>query len=285
MRTIHVDCELTYDLWQPTVFFFNIEVPSMHDQTVAQESLALTPGVLTDTFIDRGTGNRYLRVNAASGALNIRYLATIQAPEHVAEEGAAEIAIASLPGECVPYLLPSRYCESDLLYHEAAAIFANAPRGYARVQTICQWIRDNIAYSVGTSNPLTTARDVFQNRAGVCRDYAHLAVAFCRALNIPARFVTGYAKYADPPPDFHAIFEAYLGDRWHLFDPTLLAPLDDIIRIGTGRDAAEVAFATFYGTARMRKLSPLLEPAAESEALSNGVVELQQPDSGILLSA
>jgi transglutaminase-like putative cysteine protease len=175
-----------------------------------------------------------------------------------------------------------------VLFGEAVATFGQSPRGYARVQAICQWIRDHIAYSVGTSSPSTTARDALLNRTGVCRDYAHLAIAFCRALNIPARFVTAYARYSDPPPDFHAVFEASLGDRWYLFDPTLLSPPDEIVRIGTGRDASDVAFATFYGTARMQKLSPLLEPAGqEPVGPPDGarIRQLQKADSGILLSA
>jgi transglutaminase-like putative cysteine protease len=134
----------------------------------------------------------------------------------------------------------------------------------------------------------TTARDVLANRAGVCRDFAHLAIAFCRALNIPARFVTGYARYSDPPPDFHAVFEAYLGKRWYLFDPTELAALDEIVRIGTGRDAAEAAFATFFGSAQLRRLSPLIELAASdtpADAKSTTLVPLQKPGAGISLGA
>ena len=177
--------------------------------------------------------------------------------------------------------MASKYCEADLLFALACREFGRLAPGYRRVQSVCQWIRDNIAYQIGTSSPLTTARDVLANRAGVCRDFAHLAVAFCRALNIPARFVTGYARYADPPPDFHAVFEAYLGDRWYLFDPTRLSPLDEIVRIGTGRDAAEVAFATFFGAARMRRLAPLIEPAEPGTEL----VSLQSPAAGILLAA
>jgi transglutaminase-like putative cysteine protease len=284
MNIMHVDCELSYDLWEPTVFIFNIEVPHSYDEHVITERIIVSPAATIDGFVERGTGNRFMRVASLATTLNVRYLATIEAPEHAVNETAREIAIAALPGECIPFLHASRYCESDLLFNDAVATFGQSPRGYARVQAICQWIRDNIAYRVGTSSPLTTARDALQNRAGVCRDYAHLAIAFCRALNIPARFVTGYARYSDPPPDFHAVFEAFLGDRWYLFDPTLLSPLDEIVRIGTGRDASDVAFATFYGTARMRKLSPLLE---RSEFYGHGgeVVELQKPDSGILLSA
>jgi transglutaminase-like putative cysteine protease len=288
MNTLHVDCELNYDLWEPTVFIFNLAVPFAYDERVIAESLVVSPDASLDSFAEQGTGNRFTRVSSRATTLSVRYLATVEAPRRAVNENAPEVAVSVLPGECVPFLHASRYCESDVLFSEAVATFGQSPRGYARVQMICQWIRDHIAYSVGTSSPLTTARDALLNRAGVCRDYAHLAIAFCRALNIPARFVTGYARYSDPPPDFHAVFEAFLGDRWYLFDPTLLSPLDEIVRIGTGRDASDVAFATFYGAARMRKLSPLLEPAGQEPAgPPDGarIRQLQKADSGILLSA
>jgi transglutaminase-like putative cysteine protease len=136
-----------------------------------------------------------------------------------------------------------------------------------------------VDYLVGSSTTTYSARDVLAIRAGVCRDFAHLVIALCRALNIPARFVTAYTKYEDPPPDFHAVVEAFLGDRWYLFDPTELAPISDLIRLGTGRDASDVPFATYFGAARLRRLSPLVEPAKEGETL----VSLQTADAGIIL--
>jgi len=135
---------------------------------------------------------------------------------------------------------------------------AMAP-GYSRVVAICRWIRKHIQYQIGSSNPNTSAADVVVQRAGVCRDLAHLAIAFCRALNIPARFIASYSDFPDPPPDFHALFEAFLDERWYLFDPTELAPRNQVIRIGTGRDATDVAFATIFGTALMTRLSPLVK--------------------------
>ena len=119
-------------------------------------------------------------------------------------------------------------------------------------------------------------------RAGVCRDFAHLAITFCRALNIPARFVTGYARYAEPPPDFHAVFEAFLGGRWQLFDPTELSPMRDLVRIGTGRDAiGSPVRDSFRDGARLRRLSALIEAAPEGA----GLMRLQTPTSGIQLAA
>lgn len=137
-------------------------------------------------------------------------------------------------------------------------MFGTLHGGHSRVRAICDWVHDNVSYRVASSNATTTARDVFLQRAGVCRDYAHLAVTFCRALNIPARLVSAYAHFDEPPPDFHAIFEAYLGGRWVLFDPSRMAPVHAVARLATGRDAKDVAFATIFGPARMVSISPEL---------------------------
>jgi transglutaminase-like putative cysteine protease len=138
------------------------------------------------------------------------------------------------------------------------ADFGKLTPGYSRVQAIADWIYDNVTYRSGSTDPHTSAFDTVTEREGVCRDFAHLGIAFCRALTIPARFVSGYA-YQLQPPDFHACFEAYLGDRWHLFDPTRLAPLSGFIRIGTGRDAADVSFANLFGTLQIGEMSLLVE--------------------------
>lgn len=280
MKSFHIDCELEYDVAEQTVFIFNIAVPTTSRQRVRSEAIVPKPAVRVDQFHDAG-GNRFLRVHVPPGHFSIRYLAAVDLDQPRPDPAAERIPLATVAPEVIPYVLSSRYCEADQLFALACAQFGNIVPGYAQVQAVCEWIRANIAYRVGTSSPATTARDVVANRAGVCRDFAHLAVALCRALNIPARFVTGYTRYEDPPQDFHAVFEAYLGGRWQLFDPTELAPIDTLVRIGVGRDAADVAFATFFGTARLRRLSPLVEA-------SDGVVRLarlQTPTSGVLLAA
>ncbi|TMG83412.1 MAG: transglutaminase family protein [Betaproteobacteria bacterium] len=281
MKTFHIDSQLDYDVLQQTLFVFNLPVPNTGTQRIRAEAVTTQPSLDFDEFADAVGANRFVRVNVPPGLFSVRYQATVDLDPPAVDELAPEIPLAEVPGAVLPYVMASKYCEADLLFALACREFGRLAPGYRRVQSVCQWIRDNIAYQIGTSSPLTTARDVLANRAGVCRDFAHLAVAFCRALNIPARFVTGYARYADPPPDFHAVFEAYLGDRWYLFDPTRLSPLDEIVRIGTGRDAAEVAFATFFGAARMRRLAPLIEPAEPGTEL----VSLQSPAAGILLAA
>ena len=145
---------------------------------------------------------------------------------------------------------------------------------------ICEWVRENIDYQEGSSTLTSGAHEILANRAGVCRDFAHVSIAFCRAPHIPARFVTAYTRYRDPPQDFHAVMEAFLGDRWYLFDPTGLAEVSDLVRIGTGRDASDVPFATFFGSARLRRLSPLVKRASGAETL----VSLQTADAGIPLA-
>lgn len=284
VKTFHIDCELSYDVPERTLFLLSIAPPSTDAQNVCAESITISPDVSVDQLQAAGSTNRVLRLVAPPGALNIRYLANVDVLRTLPGSQEREVSVEQLPAEVLPYLVASRYCESDLLFPMACWEFGHLPHSARRVQAICEWIRNNIEYKVGTSHTLSTARDALNAREGVCRDFAHIAIAFCRALNIPARFVTGYAKYADPPPDFHAVFEAYLGDAWYLFDPTELSPVADLVRIGTGRDASEVAFATFFGSARLRYLSPLVERAGQWHP-ARSLVPLQQPGAGILLAA
>ncbi|HEY7904893.1 MAG TPA: transglutaminase family protein, partial [Casimicrobiaceae bacterium] len=141
----------------------------------------------------------------------------------------------------------------DRLVEFAHAQFGALEAGYARAAAIADWVHHHVKFKVGVSNTSTSALDTLVDRQGVCRDFAHLVIAFCRALNIPARFVTGVDYGADPalgPCDFHAYAEAWIGDRWYLFDATGISPLTGLVRIGTGRDATDVAFATIYGAVR-----------------------------------
>lgn len=284
MKTFQVDCELDYDVSEPTLFLLNIAVPTLDSQYVSAESIETSPAVPVEQLQAAGSPNRVLRFNAPPGHLQVRYLANVDIQRVLPDPAAREVPVAELPADVLPYLLPTRYCESDLLFAVACREFGAIKAGYQRVQAICEWIRNNVDYTVGTSHVGSTARDALTANAGVCRDFAHIAITFCRALNIPARFVTGYAKYETPPPDFHAVFEAYLEGQWYLFDPTALSPMSDLVRIGTGRDASEVPFATFFGAARLRYLSPLVE-RADSWHAAQSLVPLQQPGSGILLAA
>ena len=260
-RTFDIDCALSYQVNGPSDFLFQIHALHGMDQQVLSESLVITPPLPVHVYADPTVHHRFLRLHADAGIVELRYLARVQRTPQAVDCSAAEVAIADLPDDLLHNLMPSRYCESDHLSRAAQKMFCAAPPGHARVQAVIDWIHDNIEYQPGSSQATTTARDVFVHRVGVCRDFAHLGVTFCRALNIPARLVVGYARFDDPPPDFHAVFEAYLGGRWVLFDATRMSPLDDLIRIATGRDAKDVAFATIFGPATMIALSPLIQPA------------------------
>ena len=280
MKTFHIDCELDYDVVQQSLFVFNLAIPSTQTQRVIAETVSTSPKTTIDEFRDEAGRNRFFRVDVAPGQLNIRYLATVEVQTPDVNAFAPETPLAKLPGAILSYVQTSRYCEVEAIFSFACRKFGNLPTGYQRVQAICRWVKENLDYQEGSSTLTSGARDILANRAGVCRDFAHLSIALCRALNIPARFVTAYTEYQDPPQDFHAVLEAFLGDRWYLFDPTGLAALSDLVRIGTGRDASEVPFSTFFGSARLRRLSPLVEPASGSETL----VSLQTPGAGILLA-
>jgi transglutaminase-like putative cysteine protease len=144
------------------------------------------------------------------------------------------------------YLNPSRYCESDLLARFAFEEFGQLYPGYSRVQAICNWVFEQLDYTPGSTTATTTAADVLLQRTRVCRGYAHLAIALCRGIGIPARYVAGYAVDLQPP-DFHGFMEAFLEGNWYLFDPTRLTSILGLVRIGSGRDAADVSVATITG--------------------------------------
>ena len=165
-----------------------------------------------------------------------------------------------IPAEALVFIYPSRFCQSDLLARFAKREFNQDESGFYRVTRICNWIFDRVEYLRGTTTPKTSAFDTATQLAGVCRDFAHLAIAFCRSLGIPARFVSAYA-YGLNPPDFHAYIEAFLGGRWILFDPTRLSPQSSFMRIGHGRDAADTSFATIFGGAVMKTMELSTQPS------------------------
>ena len=257
-----IDCALSYQVNGPTDFLFQIHALNAMDQQVLSESLVITPPLPVHVFADPTVHHRFLRVRADAGLVELRYLARVQRTLDPVDLLTPEVPIADLPDEVLHNLMPTRYCESDLLSRTAQNLFSGAPAGHARVQAVVDWIHANIEYRIGSSQATTTARDVYLQRAGVCRDFAHLGVTFCRALNIPARLVVGYARFDEPPPDFHAVFEVYLGGRWVLFDATRMSPLEELGRIAVGRDAKDVAFATIFGPATMIAMSPLIQRAA-----------------------
>ncbi|MEO8059925.1 MAG: transglutaminase family protein [Burkholderiales bacterium] len=259
-RSFDVDSLLSYQVNGPTDFLFQIHALHGMDQQVLSESLVITPPLPVHVYADPTVNHRFARVHAEAGFYEFRYTARVLRTPEAVDLSAPEVAIADLPDEVLHNLMPTRYCESDHLSQAAQKLFGALPPGHSRVSALCDWIHKNVEYRVGSSTATTTARDVFVQRTGVCRDFAHLAITFCRALNIPARLVVGYARFDDPPPDFHAVFEVWLGGRWVLFDATRMSPLDELIRIATGRDAKDVAFATIFGPATMVSMSPLVQP-------------------------
>ena len=262
--TLKIDCMLAYELDGDCEFLFMIH-PAEHPlQTLVDEQLRLKPPVPHRILVDAHSGNRVLRLRAGAGTLRLDYRAQVQRRADDDCSDAPELPVSELPDEVLRYLLPTRYCESDLLGAVARRTFGAVPLGHQRVREICRWVHQNIEYRIGSTDATTTARDVFVQRAGVCRDFAHLSIALCRALNIPARLVSGYARFDEPPPDFHAVFEAYLGGRWVLFDPTQMVAVDQLVRVAHGLDAKDIAFATIYGPARMTAMSPEVEGVSAS---------------------
>jgi transglutaminase-like putative cysteine protease len=251
MHTATIDSLLEYDVTHPAHFLFNIEAAFHEGHNILEERLSITPSVKVRHFVDERSGNRFVRLDAPKGLLSVNYhakveLNTIPVPLHLEES-----PVTSVPDDVLRYLMPSRYCESDIMSRAAQQLFGDLPLGISRVRAIEHWIHESIYYLPGFSNSTTTSQEVFVQRAGVCRDFAHLGITLCRALNIPARLVVGYVNFEEPPQDFHAVFEAWLEDRWVMFDPTKMAPIDRLVRVGTGRDAKDVAFATIFGGVQM----------------------------------
>jgi transglutaminase-like putative cysteine protease len=253
MIRLRLALELDYEIAEHGCdFIFNVHAAHTERQHVIEEGLTLSQDVRPRVETDPATRNRYLRVKASPGPLKLAYGATIDLSHHTAEPAnIGEVPVARLPAQVLSYLYPSRYCQSDRLHKFAMREFGQQWQGYSRVQAIRDWVLTHTTFSSNTSNSNTSAIDTLLETVGVCRDFAHLMIALCRAINIPARFTTGIDYGADPalgPPDFHAYVEAYLGDRWYLFDPSGTAIPMGFVRLGTGRDAADVAFATIFGT-------------------------------------
>jgi transglutaminase-like putative cysteine protease len=249
MSTILIGSELSYDIRQATVLLLKIAAAYTPHQKLVREELLFNPGLQVESLDVDLEGNRLHRVIVEPCKLQISYKATVElTPDTAKPADLLEAGRSQIPADVLPYMNPSRYCESDLLARFAYEEFGKLALGYQRVQAICDWVHQFLDYTPGSTNSMTTASAVLLMRTGVCRDYAHLAISLCRGVGIPARYVSGYA--ADLfPPDFHGFMEAFLDGRWFLFDPSKLAPLAGLARIGAGRDAADVAFATISGNA------------------------------------
>ena len=251
---LRVGYELTYDFPQPTplIGMLNVHYSRVAD-LAAPDHIRAVPSVPISGYRDL-YGNWCSRILAPAGRL-ILSTDAIVSDSGLADEiapDAAQIPVEALPEEAIVFLLPSRFCDSDRLLDLAWTLFGQTPPGWARVQAICDFTHQRIAFGYNFARATRTASEAYQEGQGVCRDYAHLAVAFCRALNIPARYCTGYlGDVGMPPPyppgDFAAWFEVYLGGAWRTFDARNNEPRIGRVLIARGRDAADVPIATTFG--------------------------------------
>lgn len=255
MNLANVGCTLTYAVTAPTSFVFNVVSASTERQSIRDESLDLEPSSLRLEWCELGeAGYRSVRLRTEPCTLTLSYRATVELrPETDRPPQLKEVDHEALPAFVLPYLNPSRYCESDRLARFVSREFGALPAGYDRVDTICDWVNTHLEYVPGSTDASSSACDVLIQRAGVCRDYAHVTIALCRALGIPARYVSGFACGLQPP-DFHGFLEVYLASRWYLFDPTRMAPVSGFVRIGVGRDAADASFANIVGQATLQSM-------------------------------
>lgn len=253
---IRIGYEIIFQCPQPTpmVLHLNVDHARACDLTKPDQIVTEPPIPLAqyrDSF-----GNKCTRLVAPTGRLKIMADTIIRdsgLPEPALLD-ARQVPVHELPFNALVYLLPSRYCESDLLTQAAWQLFGHVPEGWARVQAVCDWVHTSIRFGYQFARPTKTALETFNERQGVCRDYAHLAIAMLRALNIPARYCTTYlgdigVPPVDAPMDFAGCLEAYVGDAWHFFDPRNGARRVGRVLIARGRDAADVAISTSYGTA------------------------------------
>jgi transglutaminase-like putative cysteine protease len=251
---IRVGFEFVYEFVErtPMVLILNVH-PSRAADLIKPDQLRITPTLPVTRYADM-FGNVCSRVVAPAGRIEISTDAVVAdsgRPDAV-EPGARAHEIAELPHDTLVFLLGSRYCETERLMNTAWSLFGKTPAGWPRVQAICDFVQSHVRFGYGHARVTKTAADVFIERRGVCRDFAHLAITLCRCMNIPARYCTGYLGDIGVPPDpdpmdFSAWFEVYLGGRWYTFDARHNIPRIGRIVMARGRDAADVAFSTTFG--------------------------------------
>jgi transglutaminase-like putative cysteine protease len=254
MMKLRIGYQLRYHFPQPTPLIMML---SVHDTRIPDlegpDAIVLAPSVPISRYCDV-FGNRCSRILAPAGAMCISTDTVVRdtgLPDPSAPD-AAQVPIQDLPDDTLTFLVASRYCDSDRLLDLAWTLFGRTRPGWARVQAISDFVHERIAFGYEHARVSRSASQAYEERRGVCRDYAHLGIAFCRALNIPARYCTGYlSDVGTPPPyppgDFAAWFEAYLGGQWHAFDPRNNVPRIGKVLLARGRDAADVAITTTFG--------------------------------------
>jgi transglutaminase-like putative cysteine protease len=261
---VGVKADLVYRFDQACEVLLQIEAARVPGQRPLAEQLTVSPHAMLTRLDDAGDGERRV-VLAAEGEVCVAYAATVDLAPHDGDLTGLEPAkVRDLPPQVLPFLMPSRYCPSDQFEAFAASQFG--PRGApGRPQAALAWVAGNLVYSPGVSNSETTAIDTFMQRAGVCRDFTHLAVSLLRACDTPARAVSAHALGLEPP-DMHAVVEVWLGDQWRLVDPTGKAAVDGLVRVASGRDAADIAFMTVFGRTELVSQSFSVERLCETVA-------------------
>ena len=270
---VHIGCEIGYEIGASNPMLLALQPAP--NQNLIEEQRAITPTVPVREYID-GFGNQIWRLVAPVGTLDVSYHAAVDVsplPDLILPD-LYKMPVENLPDDVIIYTLPSRYCPSDLFIKDAWDFFSHIQVGWAQVQAVCDWLHTNVKYGAGSSTSATTAWDAYQQQQGVCRDFAHLGVSFCRALNFPARYVCGYLPdinvTPDPSPmDFHAWFEVYMDNMWFTFDARHNRPRTGRVVIARGRDAVDVAFATIYGSALLTKFTVWAEQVDEQAQLSS----------------
>ncbi len=246
-------CQLDYQTTVEVPVIFMLRPRSGWAQWIIREEFHIHPPVPMVEFTDL-YGNLCQRTVMPAGDFHLSVQYRVLVPDSVDVDIYAHLVpVQQLPTELLHYLLPSRYCQSHELTSLAASIVGNAFPDYRQVASIHAWIRQNIVYESGSSDSSTSALDIEQRRRGVCRDFAHLGIALCRAFNVPARMVVGFLHLLYPM-DLHAWFEAYIGGRWFTFDPTQDFTSGSRIVVAYGRDAADVALATLFGPFAMQRM-------------------------------
>ncbi|GAB5406363.1 MAG: transglutaminase family protein [Aureliella sp.] len=243
---MHASCFLDFNIPVSTPFLFMLRPRSGRQQWVGREQYVLTPSATAIEFTDP-FGNLCQRLVAPPGRFSVHTSVDIECAEvSDVAPGAHFVSVESLPDETLPFLLPSRYCESDRFSEVATSVVANHSAGYDQCVAIVDYIRQTTEYAPGSGERIISAYEVYNQPRAVCRDMAHLGIACCRALSIPARMVVGYLENL-APMDLHAWFEAYVGGRWYTFDPTQSDLVGGRVAIAYGRDAADVAIYTQFG--------------------------------------
>jgi transglutaminase-like putative cysteine protease len=279
---IRLGYDLQFDIPAPVamVALLNVHPSRVRDLEEADE-LRTEPRLETSCYRD-SFGNRCARFVASPGRLKI-FSSTLIRDSGLPDEtnwSVGETAVGDLPPETLTFLLNSRYCEVDRFSTIALELFGHTAPGWGRVQAVCDWVNRKLAFSYHHARPTKTAMDVFTERIGVCRDFQHLAITFCRALGIPARYATGYLGDIGVPPggpmDFSAWFEVYLGGRWWTFDARHNTPRIGRVLIATGRDAADVAITTSFGQAALRSFFVVTEEEKAAPAFDP---EVRHPEN------